>query len=234
MLEPVAEDDEVRPTPAIHKRGPGPTKPALVALGVGGSGFGEVPMGSLDLAADGISHIGVLEVEADYGHFVKVDGRLWNKDVAAFVGEWYTNPCDQCKSCGTHCRKFLTHTSICVCCHYSKVACTVDGAMVLNPIDHLPSKAHHNGSSFDSTFQLVEERVSSIRTKARQFLAGLDILDDADAILCQVSRLGSDMSSAGHVGTPSLIPEDKENISAVDLESGAGPSGEPLSPDLSD
>ncbi|KAK0479264.1 hypothetical protein IW261DRAFT_1564632 [Armillaria novae-zelandiae] len=223
MLEPVAEDDEVCPTPAVRKRGPGPTKPPLVALGVGGGGFGEVPMGSLDLAADGISHIGVLEIEADYGLFVKVDGRLWNKDVAAFVGERYTNPCDQCKSRGTHCRKFLTHTSICICCHYSKAACTVDRAMVLNPIDHLPCKAHHNDSSFYNTFQLVEERVSSIWTKARQFLAGLDILDDANVILRQVSHLRSDMSSAGRVGTSSLLPEDEENLSAVDLESGAGP-----------
>ncbi|KAK0472847.1 hypothetical protein IW261DRAFT_1424003 [Armillaria novae-zelandiae] len=78
--------DDILPTPAICKCGPSPTKPPFVALGVGGDGFGEMPNESFKAVANGIAHIGVLEVEEDYGRFVKVDSRLWNKEVAVFVG----------------------------------------------------------------------------------------------------------------------------------------------------
>ncbi|KAK0474494.1 hypothetical protein IW261DRAFT_1422803 [Armillaria novae-zelandiae] len=68
--------DNVLPTPAVRKRGPSPTKPPLVALGMGGGGFGEMPNESFKALANGIAHIGVLEVEEDYGRFVKVDGQF--------------------------------------------------------------------------------------------------------------------------------------------------------------
>ncbi|KAK0471093.1 hypothetical protein IW261DRAFT_1671260 [Armillaria novae-zelandiae] len=183
--------DNVLPTLAVCKCGPSPTKPPLVALGMGGGGFGEMPNESFKALANGIAHIGVLEVEEDYGRFVKVDGRLWNKEVAVFVGEWYSKPCDQCKSRGTHCRKFLTHTSICVHCHYSKAPCTVNGDNVLNPIDHLPSKSHYlqEVSSFGPTLKVVAQKAESMISKIRQFLAGLDILEDAQVVQDQVASL---------------------------------------------
>ncbi|KAK0499920.1 hypothetical protein EDD18DRAFT_1348723 [Armillaria luteobubalina] len=180
MLVP-SENDEVRPTPAVRKRGPGPTKLPLVALGVGGGGFGEVPKGVFKAVVNGITHIGVLEVEADYGQFVRVDGRLWNKDVAAFVGEWYSQPLF-----------FFAESA----------------------------------PGLDSSFRVMEECALSITSKTRQFMAGLDVLNDANAILQQLSRLRSDSPSTSRV----TILQDDLNVddedSVNDLEDSAGPSGE--------
>ncbi|KAK0479261.1 hypothetical protein IW261DRAFT_1564621 [Armillaria novae-zelandiae] len=142
--------DNVLPTPAICKRGPSPTKSPLVALGMGGGGFGEMPNESFKALTNGIAHIGVLEVEEDYGRFVKVDGRLWNKEVAAFVGERYSKPCDQCKSRGMHCQEV---------------------------------------SSFGPTLEVVAQKAESMISKIRQFLAGLDILEDAQVVQDQVASL---------------------------------------------
>ncbi|KAK0462772.1 hypothetical protein IW261DRAFT_1427981 [Armillaria novae-zelandiae] len=133
--------DNVLPTPAIRKRGPSPTKPPLVALGVGGGGFGEMPNESFKALANGIAHTGVLEVEEDYGRFVKVDSRLWNKEVAAFVGE-------RLKS------------------HYLQEV-----------------------SSFGPTLEVVAQKAESMISKIRQFLAGLDILEDAQVVQDQVASL---------------------------------------------
>ncbi|KAK0472948.1 hypothetical protein IW261DRAFT_1423928 [Armillaria novae-zelandiae] len=121
-----------------------PTEPPLVALGVGGGGFGEMPNESFKVLANGIAHIGVLEVEEDYGCFVKVDSRLWNKEVAVFVGEWYSKPCDQCKK---------------------------------------------DISSFGPTLEVVAQKAESMISKIRQFLAGLDILEDAQVVQDQVASL---------------------------------------------
>ncbi|KAK0468646.1 hypothetical protein IW261DRAFT_1573596 [Armillaria novae-zelandiae] len=142
--------DDVLPTPAVCKCGPSPTKPPLVALGMGGGGFGEMPNESFKVLANGIAHIGVLEVEEDYGRFVKVDGHLWNKEVVVFVGEWYSKPCDQCKSRGMHCQEV---------------------------------------SSFRPTLEVVAQKAKSMISKIRQFLAGLDILEDAQVVQDQVASL---------------------------------------------
>ncbi len=77
--------------PAIHTYGPGPSKPLAVTLGVGGGGFGEKVPPSAKVIKNGLKSIGVLEVEEDFGDFVKVDGHYWNKEVAPFVGERVSN-----------------------------------------------------------------------------------------------------------------------------------------------
>ncbi|KAK0238228.1 hypothetical protein EDD85DRAFT_790268 [Armillaria nabsnona] len=90
----VAGDKVVRATPAVRKRGPGPSKPLAVTLGVSGGGFGENVPSTTKAIKNSLKSIGVLEVEEDFGNFVKVDGRYWNKEVAPFMGERYTEPCD--------------------------------------------------------------------------------------------------------------------------------------------
>ncbi|KAK0244873.1 hypothetical protein EDD85DRAFT_946177 [Armillaria nabsnona] len=79
-------------TPAICKRGSGPSKPLAVTLGIGGGGFGEKVPSITKAIKNGLKSIGVLEVEEDFGNFMKVDGHYWNKEVAPFVGERYTKP----------------------------------------------------------------------------------------------------------------------------------------------
>ncbi len=74
-------------TKAVHKRGPGPSKPPPVTLGVSGKGFGEKVPSSAKLVKNGIKTIGVLSVDKDFGDFVEVDKAYWNKEVASFVGE---------------------------------------------------------------------------------------------------------------------------------------------------
>ncbi len=62
-------------------------------MGVGGGGFGEKVPPSAKAIKNGLKSIGVLEVEEDFGDFVKVDGRYWDKEVAPFVGERVSNVC---------------------------------------------------------------------------------------------------------------------------------------------
>ncbi|PBK83042.1 hypothetical protein ARMGADRAFT_1089791 [Armillaria gallica] len=80
-----ADDKVVCATLAVRKHGPGPTRPPAVTLGIGGGGFGEKVPSTAKAIKDGLKSIGVLEVEEDFGAFVKVDGRYWNKEVAPFV-----------------------------------------------------------------------------------------------------------------------------------------------------
>ncbi|KAK0207539.1 hypothetical protein IW262DRAFT_529008 [Armillaria fumosa] len=82
----------VRATPAVRKRGPGFSKPPPVTNGISGGGFGESVHSLMKPIENGLKEIGVLVVDEDYGNFVKVDGRLWNKDVAPFVGEKVSLP----------------------------------------------------------------------------------------------------------------------------------------------
>ncbi|KAK0231656.1 hypothetical protein EDD85DRAFT_956438 [Armillaria nabsnona] len=93
----IADNKVVRAVPAIHTCGPSPSKPPAVTLGVGGGGFSEKVPSSAKVIKNSLMSIGVLEVEEDFGDFVKVDGRYWNKEVAPFVGERYTAPCNHCK-----------------------------------------------------------------------------------------------------------------------------------------
>ncbi|KAK0468645.1 hypothetical protein IW261DRAFT_1573590 [Armillaria novae-zelandiae] len=191
------DDDEivVIPTPAIRKRGPGPSKPLPVSISIKGGGFGETVSPVLQAVPNGIRTIGLLLVQEDYGKFVKVDNHLWNKDVALFVGEHYSKPCDQCKNRGTDCCKFLTHTSICVRCHYAKQSCTVNQQIVLNPLDHLSMTSNVGvNEHISNSLDLVDARISSIRSKTRHFLTNLNILEDVHNILEDISHLQDSFS----------------------------------------
>ena len=64
-----------------------------MTLGVSGGGFGEKVPPLAKVIKNGLKSIGVVEVEEDFGDFVKVDGRYWNKEVAPFVGERVSNVC---------------------------------------------------------------------------------------------------------------------------------------------
>ena len=62
-----------------------------MTLGVGGGGFWEKVPSTAKAIKNGLKSIGVLEVEEDFGDFVKVDGHYWNKEVTPFVGERVSN-----------------------------------------------------------------------------------------------------------------------------------------------
>ncbi|KAK0437781.1 hypothetical protein EV421DRAFT_1738744 [Armillaria borealis] len=81
-------------TPAIRKYGPALSKPPAMSMGISGGGFGEKIPSTAKPIKNGLKSISVLVVEEDYGKFVKVDGQYWNKDVAPFIGECYTEQCD--------------------------------------------------------------------------------------------------------------------------------------------
>ncbi|PBK81328.1 hypothetical protein ARMGADRAFT_1091470, partial [Armillaria gallica] len=185
----VVKDKVVRATPAVRKRGPGPTRPPAVTLGVGGGGFGEKVPSSAKAIENGLKSIGILEVEEDFGEFVKVDGRYWNKDVAPFVGERYTEPCDHCKRLGTQCRKFLTNTVICVRCHYSKLPCKVNGVPALNPISHYRPKSYKTLNAFEGALDTLAQHADSIEDLLVNYMAGIHALTHLNGLRVQAGRL---------------------------------------------
>ncbi|KAK0215964.1 hypothetical protein EDD85DRAFT_962516 [Armillaria nabsnona] len=216
----VAGDKVVRATPAICKHGPGPSKPPAVTLGVGGGGFGEKVPSTVKAIKNGLKSIGVLEVEEDFGNFVKVDCRYWNKEVAPFVGERYTEPCDHCKRLGTQCHKFLTNTVICVCCHYSKLPCKVNGVPALNPINHYHPKSYHTLNTFEGALDTLAQHANSIEDIVINYMAGLNALAQLNSLRVQAGRLHEcatfDESDAD---------EDDDNEAPDDVAEGvAGPS----------
>ncbi len=147
-------------TKIVHICGPDPSKPLPITLSVSGGGFGEKFPSSVKIVGNGVKSIGVLIVNKDFSDFVEVDKSYWSKAVAPFMGKqvsfsivsllawWvfrqYATPCDHCQHLGTQCHKLLTHTVKCVCCHYSKLPCKVDGVAVLNPVDHYHPKGYGN------------------------------------------------------------------------------------------
>ncbi|KAK0184128.1 hypothetical protein F5146DRAFT_1145763 [Armillaria mellea] len=147
----------VHVTPIVRKQGPGLSKLPPILLGVSGGGFGENVSEDFEPIDDGLKSVRVLVVEADYGDFVKVDGHLWNKSVAPFVGERYSKACDQCKSRKTQCQKLLGHTVICVHCHYAKQPCTINGDTILNPVDHYCPKGSSKINAFKSALNALEQ-----------------------------------------------------------------------------
>ncbi|KAK0197661.1 hypothetical protein F5146DRAFT_1156390 [Armillaria mellea] len=220
----VGNDDAVRATPAVQRRGPGLSKLPPVSLGVSGGGFGERVPQDFQAIDDGVESIGVLVVEEDFGNFVKVDGRLWNKQVAPFVGERYVKPCDRCKSRKTHCRSLLGHTVICVRCYYAKQPCTVDGVTALNPKDHYRPQGSRDINAFASALTSLNQSNEAITSSSQQFLAGLNILAHNENIRVQLARLqGCLPSTEGNVsdeGTDIGDGSDDDEVKEVE----AGPS----------
>ncbi|KAK0197642.1 hypothetical protein F5146DRAFT_1130511 [Armillaria mellea] len=188
-VEEISDDEPVAATKAVRKRGPGLSKPPPVSIGISGGGFGEkVPTGWKPLK-NGVKNIGVLVVSKDFGDFVEIDGAKWSKAVAAFVGEQYAQPCDQCRRKGTQCRKFLTHTVICVRCHYAKQPCHVDGIPALNPINHYRPKSYRTLNAFDGALDTLDQHVDALEDTVLRFLAGVDTLSQISGLRIQSSRL---------------------------------------------
>ncbi|KAK0474357.1 hypothetical protein IW261DRAFT_1568691 [Armillaria novae-zelandiae] len=166
--------DNILPTPAIRKRGPSPTKPPLVTLGMGGGGFGEMPNESFKALANGIAPLGSWK---------------WKKTTAVLSRLTVV--------CGTRkLRRLLvngtrSHVISAKVMEHIVAPCTINGDNVLNPIDHLPSKSRYlqEVSLFGPTLEVIAQKAESMISKIRQFLAGLDILEDAQVVQDQVASL---------------------------------------------
>ncbi|KAK0421584.1 hypothetical protein EV421DRAFT_1747224 [Armillaria borealis] len=172
-----------------------------------GGGFGEKVPPSAKQVKNGIESIGVLKVDKDFGNFVEVDGRYWNKDVAPRRG--------------SHCRKMLTHTVICVRCHYAKQPCKVDGESSLNLVSHYRPKGYNAINTFESALNAIEINNAAISSIAQQFLAGLNVSAHTESIRVQMSRLRECLNPVEKV----VEGEDNGDEDVEDVAEGvAGPS----------
>ncbi|KAK0183618.1 hypothetical protein F5146DRAFT_1149531 [Armillaria mellea] len=161
----VVDEKVIHATPVVQKRRPGLSKLPPVSLGVSGGRFGELVLKDFHPVNHGMESIGVLVVEEDLGDFVKVDGRLWNKQVAPFVGEQYLKPCDQCRSHKTQCRKLLGHMSTIIVLKVPQV------------------------NSFESTLNSLNQSNEAIASLTQTFLAGLHVLSHNENIHVQLAWL---------------------------------------------
>ncbi|SJL17303.1 uncharacterized protein ARMOST_20852 [Armillaria ostoyae] len=141
-----------------------------MSIGISGGGFGEKVPSTTKPIKDGLKSISVLVVKEDYGKFVNVDGRYWNKEVTPFVGECYTEPCD---------------TLICAHCHYAKQPCKVDGKVALNPVSHYRLKGYKAINTFESALNAIEVNNATVTSLVQQFLAGLNVLSHTESIRIQ-------------------------------------------------
>ncbi|PBK91805.1 hypothetical protein ARMGADRAFT_1081221 [Armillaria gallica] len=185
----IDEDESAVATKVVRRRGPGLSRPPPVTLGVSGGGFSKKVPSSAKVVRNGVKSIGVLVVDQDFGNFVEVDKSYWSKAVMPFVGKWYTSACHHCQHLGTQCRKLLTHTVKCVCCHYSKLPCKVNGVATLNPVEHYHPKGYDAVNTFESTLNAIEVNNIAIAVITQQFLAGLNVVAHTDSIRAQASRL---------------------------------------------
>ncbi|KAK0222657.1 hypothetical protein EDD85DRAFT_796187 [Armillaria nabsnona] len=197
----IDEVEVVHATSVVCKRGPGPSKPPPVTLGVSGGGFGEkVPL-TVKALKNGIESIGVLKVDKDFGDFVEVDNRYWSKSVAPFVGERYMTACDHCRRLGTQCRKLLTHTVKCL-------PCKVNGVPALNPVAHYRSQGYDAVNAFEAAVNAIEANNTAIAAITQQFLVGLNVIAHTDSIRAQTFNLRG-----------CLTPVDEDNDDDADLAS---------------
>ncbi|KAK0245035.1 hypothetical protein EDD85DRAFT_943428 [Armillaria nabsnona] len=185
----IADSKVVCATPAVCTHGPGPSKLPAVTLGISGGGFGEKVPSSAKAIKNGLTSIGVLEVEEDFGDFVKVDSHYWNKEVAPFVGECYTAPCEHCKRLGMQCHQFLTNTVICMHCHYSKLPCKVNSVPALNPINHYCPKSYRTLNAFEGALDTLAQHADSIEDIVVNYMAGLNALVQLNGLQVQARHL---------------------------------------------
>ncbi|KAK0447526.1 hypothetical protein EV421DRAFT_1900907 [Armillaria borealis] len=178
-----------RPSKAVRKRGPAPSKPPAVTMRVSGGGFGEKVPASAKEVENGIKSIGVLAVDRDFRDFVEVDKAYWNKEVSTFVFPVYTERCDHCKRLGTQCRKFLTNMVICVCCHYSKLPCKVNGITALNPISHYRPNGYKNLNAFEGALDTLAQHADSLEDQIIGYMASIDALTQLNGLRVQAGRL---------------------------------------------
>ncbi|PBK82659.1 hypothetical protein ARMGADRAFT_1090113 [Armillaria gallica] len=193
--------------------------------GVSGRGFGEKVPSSAKVVRNGVKCIGVLVVDNNFGDFVEIDKSYWSKEVAPFVGERYTTPCDHCRRLGTQCRKLLTHTVKCVRCHYSKLPCKVNGVPALNPIEHYRPKGYDAVNAFESALNAIEVNNAAVTTITQQYLAGLSIFAHTNNIRVQASRLHGCLDPVEDEDKEDGEEEDDDGEAPEDVAEGiAGPS----------
>ncbi|SJL16890.1 uncharacterized protein ARMOST_20420 [Armillaria ostoyae] len=220
----ISDDESVAPTKAFRKRGPAPAKPPAVTLGVSGGGFGEQVPSTAKAIKSGLESIGALEVEVDFGDFVQVDGCYWNKEVAPFVGERYTESCDHCKRLGTQCRKFLTNTVICVRCHYAKLPCKVKGIAALNPLSHYRPKSYRNLNAFTGALDTLDQHADALEDQIISYMAGLNVLTQINGLRVQAGCLRECAVYNGGSDEEDGSDGDDEDEVEVVPEGVAGPS----------
>ncbi|PBK96024.1 hypothetical protein ARMGADRAFT_1077535 [Armillaria gallica] len=222
----VIEDNELAvATKVVRKRGPGLSRPPPVTLGISGGGFGEKVPSSAKVVGNGVKSIGVLVVDKDFGDFVEVDKSYWSKAVVPFVGERYTTPCDHCRRLGTQCRKLLTHTVKCVCCHYSKLPCKVDGVAALNPVEHYCPKGYAAVNTFEGALNAIEANNAAISEITQQCLVGLSVIAHTDSIRAQALRLRGCLAPVEDEADEENDEDDGEDDAPDDVAEGvAGPS----------
>ncbi|KAK0472266.1 hypothetical protein IW261DRAFT_1571086 [Armillaria novae-zelandiae] len=199
-IESPTDDDKivVIPTPAIRKRGPGPSKPLPVSIGIKGGGFGETVSPALQAVPNGIRTIGLLLVQEDYGKFIKVDNHLWNKDVALFVGEHVSNVLSSFHFFMTI-RLSILNLATNAKTEALTASCTINQQIVLNPLDHLSMTSNVGvNEHISDSLDLVDARISSIRSKTQHFLTNLNILEDVHNILEDISHLQDSFSVGKH------------------------------------
>ncbi|KAK0477662.1 hypothetical protein IW261DRAFT_1566004 [Armillaria novae-zelandiae] len=199
-VDPAPENKVVVATKAVRTCGPGLTKPPPVTIGVSGGGFSEDVLPGMKAIRGGIKSIGVLVVDKDFGQFVEVDKAFWNKEVAPFMGEQYVDPCDQCRHKGMQCHKFLTHTVICVCCHYSKSSCHVDKVPALNPICHYHLKSFETVDAFQGALDMLDQHFDAIEDLVLHFLSGANVLSQLNGLHIQSSCLHECMANNAQHG----------------------------------
>ncbi|PBK87480.1 hypothetical protein ARMGADRAFT_1085503 [Armillaria gallica] len=207
-------DEPAVATKAIHRRGPGLSRLPPVTLGISGGGFGEKVPSSAKVVSNGVQSIGVLMVDNDFGDFVEVNKSYWSKEVAPFVGEHYTTPCDHCRRLGTQCRKLLTHSIKCV-----------NSIPALNPIEYYRPKGYDAVNTFEATINAIEVNNAAVTAITHQYLASLNIFTHTDSIRAQASRLRGCLYPVADEADEEDNEDDGEADAPDDVAEGvAGPS----------
>ncbi|KAK0472393.1 hypothetical protein IW261DRAFT_1571006 [Armillaria novae-zelandiae] len=178
--------EEIPKGGAVHPHGPSRLRAPPAAMGVQLGGFSEEVPTDYMVVRDGVKTISVLVVSRDFGDFVEVDEALWNKKVAPFVGEQYVKPCDQCHCKKTQCRKFLTNSVICVCCHYAKLPCLVNGMKALNPLEHYRPQSYESINAFESSMDTLSQHTSALEDLVLNYMAGLDAMSHLQGLHSQI------------------------------------------------
>ncbi|KAK0464036.1 hypothetical protein IW261DRAFT_1575448 [Armillaria novae-zelandiae] len=181
-------------------------------------------MHRLQLWADGVKTIGVLVILRDFGDFMEVDKALWNKKVAPFIGKQYVKPCNQCHHKKTHCHKFLMNSVICVCCHYAKLPCLVNGTKALNLLEHYRPKSYKSVNAFESSLDTLSQHASTLKDLIVNYMAGLNTMSHLQGLQSQIGCLHECLRSDTRV--EEVVDEDNNegyNMGEV-AEGEVGPS----------
>ncbi|KAK0238232.1 hypothetical protein EDD85DRAFT_790272 [Armillaria nabsnona] len=124
-----------------------------------------------------------------------------------------------CRHRGSHCCKLLTHTVICVHCHYGKQPCEIDGEAALNPLTHYCLKGYGLLNTVESALNAIKVNNAAIAVITQQFLVALNVQVHLESICIQMSHLHECLD-------PVDVDEDDGEDDAPDdvAEGVAGPS----------